>query len=321
MKAYDPTGSILTSIGDTGTNYDFTGEQSDATGLTHLRARYLSTGQGRFLSRDTWGTDPRVPMSANLWLYALANPANLSDPSGWTPTPCREYPPASHYCRVTGGTFDGAIIDVTHFLDSRDNIARQIQNELQDAVGDDPGSFKITTPLLHGFKWTGSYMQHYRTWLPTGIPDGTVDRIALGVFMHFQWGYEFLQMQAFPLTLSGFANEDLPSDYLGFAARVIYPDSSLNDVMNWLTGAESLEEVEDLGPYQGNIVKALKCYKLGQCADTPFNCDFVFKLIDAETGSFRLLPWPGELGRWRPVLPGKYWEPETLISWSPPWQD
>lgn len=33
------------------------GEWTDATGLQHLRARYLDTNVGRFTTKDTWGGD------------------------------------------------------------------------------------------------------------------------------------------------------------------------------------------------------------------------------------------------------------------------
>jgi RHS repeat-associated protein len=54
----------------------------DASGLTYLRARYLSTQVGRFITRDPWGGDTDQPMSYNAWLYAYADPMMLTDASG-----------------------------------------------------------------------------------------------------------------------------------------------------------------------------------------------------------------------------------------------
>jgi len=73
--------------------YGFTGEIADSnTGLVYLRARYYAPGQGRFMTRDTWGGSLRRPMSYNKWLYVYANPILWIDPTGWdcgfaTPTP------------------------------------------------------------------------------------------------------------------------------------------------------------------------------------------------------------------------------------------
>jgi RHS repeat-associated protein len=81
-QSYEPFGSVMTSIGSGETNYSFTGEWADGTGLVHLRARYYAPIQGRFLSRDTWNGNSNIPMSFNSWLYVYANPVNYSDESG-----------------------------------------------------------------------------------------------------------------------------------------------------------------------------------------------------------------------------------------------
>ena len=83
VKAYEPFGSVLTSIGDSNTNYGFTGEWADSyIKLIYLRSRYYAPGQGRFLSRDMWEGDIHQPMSYNFWLYVYGNPLSYSDPSG-----------------------------------------------------------------------------------------------------------------------------------------------------------------------------------------------------------------------------------------------
>jgi len=85
-KGYQPFGSVLTSSGGGASNYGFTGEWTDASGLQHLRARYYAPWQGRFLSADPWAGDPNRPMSYNKWLYAYANPILITDPTGLTPS-------------------------------------------------------------------------------------------------------------------------------------------------------------------------------------------------------------------------------------------
>jgi RHS repeat-associated protein len=97
-QSYEPFGSVMTSIGLGETNYSFTGEWADGTGLVHLRARYFAPMQGRFLSRDTWNGNSNVPMSFNAWLYVYANPVNFSDPSGSIPRPWHPPIPTCAHC-------------------------------------------------------------------------------------------------------------------------------------------------------------------------------------------------------------------------------
>ncbi len=46
-KRYDPYGNVLAQNGADSSNYGYTGEWMDATGLEYLRARYYAPGQGR----------------------------------------------------------------------------------------------------------------------------------------------------------------------------------------------------------------------------------------------------------------------------------
>ena len=84
-KQYEPYGEVLSSTGSGESMYGFDGEQTDTTGLVYMRARYYSSGQGRFISRDMWEGDSKVPMSYNLWVFGYANPIIYSDPSGLYP--------------------------------------------------------------------------------------------------------------------------------------------------------------------------------------------------------------------------------------------
>lgn len=81
-KDYQPYGEVLRATGDGSSAYGYTGEQSDASGLIYLRARYYSSNMGRFLTRDTWQGDLSSPMSYNAWLYGYSNPVMYVDPSG-----------------------------------------------------------------------------------------------------------------------------------------------------------------------------------------------------------------------------------------------
>ncbi|MCI0558326.1 MAG: hypothetical protein MN733_07510 [Nitrososphaera sp.] len=84
-RSYQPFGTVLSSTGAGATSYAFTGEWQDGTSLIHLRARYYSGGQGRFITRDQWRGDYRRPLTLNGWNYSFSNPVNYTDPSGHCP--------------------------------------------------------------------------------------------------------------------------------------------------------------------------------------------------------------------------------------------
>jgi RHS repeat-associated protein len=96
-KTYEPYGEVLGSMGEGASNYGFTGEWTDPTGLIYLRARFLDTSQGRFISRDTWPGDYNRPLSLNGWNYVEADPVNLVDPSGHFPVWCQYAPSKALY--------------------------------------------------------------------------------------------------------------------------------------------------------------------------------------------------------------------------------
>ena len=70
-------------LGNQGTSFLYRGEQRDfATGLDFLRARYLSTNTGSFISRDPFQGFNDIPVTLNEYLYAAGDPINNTDPSG-----------------------------------------------------------------------------------------------------------------------------------------------------------------------------------------------------------------------------------------------
>lgn len=78
---YDVFGGVRSQSG-AGSTFGFTGEQTDPTGLVFLRARYLDSTTGRFLSPDQVVPNGPGTQGFNLFGYAAANPATLTDPSG-----------------------------------------------------------------------------------------------------------------------------------------------------------------------------------------------------------------------------------------------
>ena len=103
-RGYEHFGDPVSAAGTRTSNSLFTNEQTDATGLVYLRARFYDPTVGRFMSRDMWEGDPNQPMSYSAWLYVSGNPRNLIDPSGmyWTDPQCEAIPnmEAREICRA-----------------------------------------------------------------------------------------------------------------------------------------------------------------------------------------------------------------------------
>ena len=301
-QSYEPYGSILNSAGVNSTFFQFTGEQLDGTGLAYVRARYYAPYLNQWIQPDTIIPDFRNPQSINSYSYVNNNPINFTDPSGLTPC---EFSGAK-YCQVIGGVYDRAIIDLTHFLDSR-SISLELRTDLDGLEGVDPGFLKMETSQLKIFKFS----RMYRTRLPVGLTGPVKNQISLGIFMDFQWNLEATQSALVPWSETGFANEDLPSDYLGFIAGVKFPGSSLVDIGSRLMAKEIIP-VTNKGIYEGNWLDAVNCHIRGECGvDNPLNCDFVFKLWKDDINGFEHVPWPSSL-QMTPIHAGIYWEPITF---------
>ena len=64
------------------TTFLYSGEQTDATGLQYLRARYYNPATGRFNRLDPFSGDMQDPQSLHKYLYCHADPVMGLDPSG-----------------------------------------------------------------------------------------------------------------------------------------------------------------------------------------------------------------------------------------------
>jgi RHS repeat-associated protein len=125
---YDPWGTP--EAGAQPTTFGFTGELQDvAAGLVNLRARWYSTGQGRFLTHDPFAGFPEQPYSQHPYQYGYSDPVlytdlsgecgkipdkdyypgpclskdkpiDPNDPSVWKPTPAPPAPPAPNLLAV-----------------------------------------------------------------------------------------------------------------------------------------------------------------------------------------------------------------------------
>ncbi len=79
--SYEAFGSVRSQTGQSSI-FGFTGQQTDSTGLSYLRARYYNPLLGRFMSPD--GVQPNAPgtQGFDLYSYVANNPPSATDPSG-----------------------------------------------------------------------------------------------------------------------------------------------------------------------------------------------------------------------------------------------
>ena len=107
--SYDAFGNLLKSKGSIKNCYRYCGEQFDeTTGLYYLRARYMDTSTGRFISQDTYHGTINDPVSLHKYLYCRSNPVMNIDPSGYLTVEDLEV-----------GTTGEAILDVSYQMSNQ----------------------------------------------------------------------------------------------------------------------------------------------------------------------------------------------------------
>ena len=77
---YDVYGEVTGGSGSLANEFDFAGQQTDATGLQYLRARYYDPASGVFLSREPLACSSSCML--NGFAYAGSSPAQFVDPAG-----------------------------------------------------------------------------------------------------------------------------------------------------------------------------------------------------------------------------------------------
>jgi hypothetical protein len=275
--------------------------------LVHLRARYLETTIGRFISRDKLSVAQIDGEWSNYWIYANGNPINFIDPSGFVACSAN-----FRYCYITGGLYEGAFIDVHHYFSSRNLAFELMDQHLHSAKGRPFYSFTLSLILKDIFPVSGTYY----TNIPITIIDDTLKRIGLGIFLDFQFHVENMEgyipwcWSHFPFGkhCSAFSNEDLPSNYLGFVTYVKFPQWSINDLVNNLSPGSKGEGSDEFPEeYLGTSAQAKLCRFKGICdLDNPFNRKCTFKIFDELSGKFINHPWPSHLTM-SPIWSGEFW--------------
>lgn len=77
--SYEPFGASSSSGAISDNPFQFTGRETDGTGLQYNRARYYSSETGRFISQDPAGFEGS---GTNLYWYTYGDPLDFIDPSG-----------------------------------------------------------------------------------------------------------------------------------------------------------------------------------------------------------------------------------------------
>ncbi|HEX5824895.1 MAG TPA: RHS repeat-associated core domain-containing protein [Candidatus Limnocylindrales bacterium] len=78
----DEWGVPRASSGSSTQPFGYSGEPTDGTGLSYLRARYYNPDLGRFMSRDTWFGSPSKSTTLNRFAFANDDPVTNTDPTG-----------------------------------------------------------------------------------------------------------------------------------------------------------------------------------------------------------------------------------------------
>src|SRR5262249_48895860 len=76
---YEPFGPSAATGQNNANAYQYTGRETDGTGLYHYRARYYSPSHQRFISEDPIGFEAG---ESNLYGYVTNNPSGYVDPLG-----------------------------------------------------------------------------------------------------------------------------------------------------------------------------------------------------------------------------------------------
>ena len=80
---YDAYGQVLAETGNIINPFTFTGRERDTqTGLFYFRSRYYDPNVGRFISKDFYRGNTKIPGTINRYAYTQNNPINFRDPQG-----------------------------------------------------------------------------------------------------------------------------------------------------------------------------------------------------------------------------------------------
>ncbi len=183
---------------------------------------------GRFVSADTVVPGPGNPQQFNRYAYVVNNPLRHTDPTGH----CLD-----DYCGMPGGP--GSPARVTGNRNAQYACVRGFgcfdtkhlrnfpnpggQQGLWDRFQREAGmSRQFALPIESSLGGGSALRITYR--VAGGLPQGQWAAVAMGIFLDYAREYESAQF-----IRSGFANQDMPSNYVGMLAAIngISPDAIL----------------------------------------------------------------------------------------------
>ena len=125
--AYDTFGTLSNSSGSIQNPFKYVGRygvMDEGNGLYYIRARYYSSENGRFITKDPRNGDDRDAQSLNRYLYALNNPVRLIDISGFSALEGR----VSRTIQQSSDEIHNGILD----LAKRDEVLRSAPSLTED---------------------------------------------------------------------------------------------------------------------------------------------------------------------------------------------
>lgn len=221
-RNYDPYGNSFNPTGTSQTDYGFTGEPTDSNGLLYLRARYYNPAVGVFTALDPFEGMTDRPMSLNGYSWVEGNTPNAVDLNGNIPSKADIDGGTTRYsCKC--GWLDG------RHIAAGGQKARNMFNALTQNIDWNGVVPHERVVIISGNTGLGSF--HFFAYIPDSIhsplkfasssPAAMLD-VALGVIMAYEQGFESAQSIGNPFDgfwgkrASGFAEEDLTSDLVGF---------------------------------------------------------------------------------------------------------
>lgn len=291
---YKPYGKDWYDVGDPApTTYRFTGQRVESSlgglaGLYDYKARWYDPYLHRFIQADSIVPSPGDPQSLNRYSYVRNNPLLYTDPSGhaevvdeegnWVANPRtgwiswrgfgRPKLPSSRYLYSEEyGYFDKSHLDT--------GKPGQVIEDAKAAIGAGGDTVYIKQSLKKGGV-SGTFVGTYE--ISGQATPEQAEGIALGIYQDWSVKFELWESSFWGLlgTRSGFANEDLPSHYVGFYAEAT-GTSRAEVLMN--LGAHGTSDV----PPHGMLPHA--AYK---------NYSFTPRIQNSQ-GNWGNVPWPDEM--------------------------
>ncbi len=151
--AYDPFGRLLRHEGPSAQPFTFGGkwgirQDGDTGTLYQCRARYYDAVTGQFLSREPIWPDLSDPRLINPYQYALNNPLNYTDPSGWLITNSVTKFETSRAWRVGGDLLNSlSVCEPSQPIASWQSSPAPGATPIGDNVGDRSGQFVWNDPI------------------------------------------------------------------------------------------------------------------------------------------------------------------------------